>query len=910
MHGISTAPRRLRRHAVALASLAVFGAPLSQAAITTTGNVNSGGQPIGPGDTNLGTTQVYFGGTLAVDAGSQFTLGGMTFAAGVAELSTGLVDGVGTRVNLIGPNNRLEVGNSAIGRLTVSGGAVVDARTLTAPAVDCGACFSFISNGAGSSGELNITGAGSFVNLWALTVGHAAVFQSPPDALNFGMPGGLSRGAVSVLDGGSIQSVATAISGGPSGPSPNGAERTFGSVLISGAGSTWRVTTNLVNGIDASMQLATHANADAELEVRDGGSLLFDAVPGRFSNLAVGARGKADAVVSGTGANITFGAGASGLLQIGRNAGAVGSFQVLAGGNVTGVYYTSIGRDGGIGSLKVDGAGSLYRANGDTTLAAAGGAFVAGIDVGRNGGVGTLTVSNGGKVQIEATTSRSNSPGFSVGRDAASIGTVNVSGAGSAIEVTAASTLAGGGPGEARNPFVNVGRLGTGTLNVTGGAKVLMQGNAVSTVADSRSTSMFIGGSGDTNSGGVGVVRVSGAGSEIALTGSDPFIGIGMGAGATGQLTVADQGLVRARNVNVGRNGGTGVVHMDNGRIELSGQQTGNNSSGAFWSLGVGGGTGVMTMSNGSVVAIDNAAGTAPAGFQLGGSLARPFGSGVLTMSGGSRIEVTGPTNLSAVQIGREGTGVAQLSASHIDVGATGLVHIAREAAGSGVLRLADASTVTAGFVGVGRHQLADLSNADGGVGLLNVSSGSTVTAANIVIGTKGVLSGDGTIIGNVTNYGVISPGNSPGTLTILGDYIAQAGSTLVLEIESDGAGGFNTDRVVFGGSSFVDLSGLGIVFQFLGTTDAQAFLATGDFAIDHFVGRDNGAGGLAPLGAAAYAAVAFSAATDSGPVAGFNITPDGTVTAVPEPSTYALMFGGLALVAWMARRRRALPVC
>jgi PEP-CTERM motif len=29
------------------------------------------------------------------------------------------------------------------------------------------------------------------------------------------------------------------------------------------------------------------------------------------------------------------------------------------------------------------------------------------------------------------------------------------------------------------------------------------------------------------------------------------------------------------------------------------------------------------------------------------------------------------------------------------------------------------------------------------------------------------------------------------------------------------------------------------------------------------------------------------------------------TVTAVPEPETYALMLGGLSLVGWMARRRR-----
>ncbi len=51
----------------------------------------------------------------------------------------------------------------------------------------------------------------------------------------------------------------------------------------------------------------------------------------------------------------------------------------------------------------------------------------------------------------------------------------------------------------------------------------------------------------------------------------------------------------------------------------------------------------------------------------------------------------------------------------------------------------------------------------------------------------RGTLGGGGEIRGQVTNYGVISPGNSIGTLSVVGSVSFEPGSTYAAEIASDG---------------------------------------------------------------------------------------------------------------------------
>src|SRR4029450_101383 len=146
------------------------------------------------------------------------------------------------------------------------------------------------------------------------------------------------------------------------------------------------------------------------------------------------------------------------------------------------------------------------------------------------------------------------------------------------------------------NAFGSIGRLSgaTGDLIIQDGGKLLMTGNALSTVADSRTTALNIGGFSDTVAGGVGRATVTGPGSEIRVTGSDGFIAVGRGPGAVGQLALSNQASVTTMVINVGRVG-TGTLTMDNATMTLSGQQTGSVLSGAALSIGNRGGTGAMT---------------------------------------------------------------------------------------------------------------------------------------------------------------------------------------------------------------------------------------------------------------------------------------------------------------------------
>jgi outer membrane autotransporter protein len=89
--------------------------------------------------------------------------------------------------------------------------------------------------------------------------------------------------------------------------------------------------------------------------------------------------------------------------------------------------------------------------------------------------------------------------------------------------------------------------------------------------------------------------------------------------------------------------------------------------------------------------------------------------------------------------------------------------------------------------------------------GTLTIGQNATLTSSAVTIGSGGTLTGIGTIAGNVTNSGVISPGNPFGTLTIHGNFTQTSSGIFRLQLAGLSPGNFGvlavTGQATLGGT-------------------------------------------------------------------------------------------------------------
>lgn len=703
-----------------------------------------------PGANSTATINILAGGTLR----TQFTnlgggFGGSSALGTEQSFSSVLVDGIGSKW-VVTPN-QIDGGvasfnasgharaHSAItlsngGQLVLDGastgaGAYFTLGNVGSATLSIGSGAKLLVNGGAGPDQAHIT-----IGQQAGSVGSATVSDVGSELLLSGMVGNLdvgggagSTGTLNVLNLGRVAAggLNLGVNGGT------------GTLLVDNA------TVEVNNGFYG--RLFVGANGQGSLTVRNGGLLDAAINPGAC-------------IGNWCGSGVANGAGASGLLRV----EGVGSELRI----VRDFFTANAWADQGFGTP------------GGTAAA-------------------TLQIVDGGRLRTERSTLGSAAGGALSNGAELSITTVSITGPGSTWFVTPSSldggdaqlnlsnaartqsfmSLAGGGQllidATAANSGARlyVGNGGQAQIDINSGAKLHVSGSATGG-SDSH---VGVG----WQPGGQGTVNVSGAGSELVLSGRTANLDIGNGAGATGVMRVADGGKVTAGGMNLGAYGATGMLTVDNGRVEIN-QGTngrlivGNNS------------VGVLSVINGGVLdATVNPA--ACIGVWCGNGVGSHAGAdGTMTIQGvGSEVRTLRNFFSGDDWVDQYGGVVGGTTHATINILAGGTLRTENATLGSGTggpLANGSEKSFTSVLIdGPGSQWVVSRNTVDNGGAALMGIGGIANATANVTVSNSGLLRIDGTG-GAGPNSGINIGSNGKGTLVVSG-----AGSKL----ETAGLGAF-----------------------------------------------------------------------------------------------------------------------
>ena len=698
-------------------------------------------------------------------ADSTATVGGLTAVTGLdaasgqrSELSVNTGGAfVGGGLNVSG--GAAATVNGAASSLGLTGGAAVDGAGSQLLSQDGGA-FAGTTLAVTGGGDARVIGAGS---TFALSGG--ATVDGTGSAL-VAQDGGAfagttlavtNRGVATVGDAGST----FALSGGAT------VDGT-GSVLNATPGGAFTGTTLAVTGggdagvtgPDATFALSGGATVDG------AGSELLSQGGGALTGTTLAVANGGDATVAGAGSTFALSGGAT-------VDGAGSRLTAEAGGDFDGTTLALT--DGG--SALVTGAGSTFTltgaavADGPATAGAAGSQLVA---------------SNGGAFRGTRLALSNRADALALGPDATITLTdaATVDGAGSAFAAVGGGAVTG----------TTLGVTGGGTAGADGpGSTLALAGGATVDGAGSR---LIAQNGGAVNGGGLAVTgggnaTADGPGSTLALAGGatvdgagSAFLAVGGGGVRGATLGVTGGGTAGADGV-----GSTfalaGGATVDGAGSRLIAQNGGAvNGSG----LAVTGGGNATADGPGSTLALTGGAAVDGAGSTLtasggvingttlavtGGGRSRTLSGGRTTLTGGATVAGAG-SQLNVLDGGTFNAASATLASGLIDV-RTG-----------GALTLRNGATV------------------NGGEARVN----GTLTAADLLLNRGGLLTGAGTIVGDLRAAGRISPGSGgPGVLNVDGNFTGTPTAIYDVEVRAAAApvAGVDFDQVAVTGAATVN---------------------------------------------------------------------------------------------------------
>lgn len=868
-------------------------------------------------------------GTLALSGSNSFG-GHVQVSDGVLRLANANALAGGGAITFAGGTLQYTASN------TVDYSARITSSTARAVAVDTGgqsvtwATGLAVSNTAGlaksGNGALILTASNSYL-------GPTTVSSGTLQIGNGGTVGSIDpSSAVSIGSGGALVFNRSDNYGGSFANVLSGTGRlvlTSGSLVLVGA-NTFSGTTQIAGGT-LSIGSGTNTGSLAGT-IENNGSLLFN----RSGNLAFGG------VISGSGGLAKAGAGTLTLSATSTYSGKTtvqgGAININSLGNVNG-GASALGNPDSVFNGTIDLAGTLEYAGGTT-------ASDRRINIGVGTGGGAITVNSASRLTLNG----------DIAVNATGAWSLNPAGAGSEILINGLVSGNGG-----NGLFVN-GATGTVTLananNSFAGPITVYQGTvSIPAIAASGSNSAL--GAGSSLSFGNGSFNMTGrllftgsaggaSNRTMAVAGANGFTN-----GAILENSVAGQMLALSGNVTAsgstpslqltGAGDGTLSGNISDGVGDLSITKSGAGAWTLSGSNSYSGATAVSqgTLLFGSVNALNSTSGVSVAAGALlaysgasSGTFTRSIsGSGGFTKSGAGTLAFsgsngfTGATALNAGTLALASVGALSSTGTISFGGGTLQYSAANQADFSAIIRSSTGAIAidTNGETVVFASTL-DASNTGGlrkaGAGTLQLSATSTYSGATQVaagalivngqlVNTSGVtvdagatLGGSGVIAALATVNGTLSPGNSPGEITLASLALGSTATTLI-EIagtargsQYDGITITQAGGLTYGGALSFDFASLVgdnttfDIFNFTGTPTGSftSVVSTGSYA-GSWTNNNDGTHSLQQ----GSQTLTFSQLS-------------GDVIIVPEPGVLALAGAGLAvgvLRAWSRRRSR-----